>query len=88
MASLTDKLFGQSLMLFASLLLIYYTLWVIILPLIESSHYVHQYFLPRLYALIIPIILGLFALVFVGIFVCCVLCLEGTKEKDKFKKTS
>ena len=87
MASLTDKLLGQFFMLLSSITLIYYTLWVIILPLIDSSHPVHSYFLPREYAIMIPVVLGIIVLVCVGIFICIVMYFEAEKKRDKAKKT-
>lgn len=88
MANLTDKLLGQSLMVFSSVLLFYYTIWVIILPLIESSHYVHQYFLSRHYALLIPMIIGVIVLVCVGVFVTCVLYVDSKEKTAKAKKSN
>ncbi|NWU21007.1 DPM2 protein, partial [Mystacornis crossleyi] len=38
-------------------------------PFIDSSHGIHQYFLPREYAVIIPVVAGLLLLLFIGVFI-------------------
>lgn len=37
-------------------------------PFIDSDHVIHQYFLPREYAVIIPVVAGLLLLLFIGEF--------------------
>lgn len=41
-------------------------------PFIDSDHGIHQYFLPREYAVIIPVAAGLMLLLFIGeSYFCC-----------------
>lgn len=40
-------------------------------PFIDSDHGIHRYFLPREYAVIIPVAAGLLLLLFVGECRCC-----------------
>ncbi|NXT26807.1 DPM2 protein, partial [Syrrhaptes paradoxus] len=41
-------------------------------PFIDSDHGIHQYFLPREYAVIIPVVAGLLLLLFIGVFIMVV----------------
>lgn len=41
-------------------------------PFIDSDHGIHRYFLPREYAVIIPMVAGLLLLLFIGeCYFCC-----------------
>ncbi|XP_021457498.1 dolichol phosphate-mannose biosynthesis regulatory protein isoform X1 [Oncorhynchus mykiss] len=62
MATGTDRAVGMGLVGFSLLLFTYYTIWVIILPFVDSDHVVHQYFLPREYSVILPGIAALILL--------------------------
>ncbi|NXK04525.1 DPM2 protein, partial [Herpetotheres cachinnans] len=42
-------------------------------PFIDSDHGIHQFFLPREYAVIIPVVAGLLLLLFIGIFITVVM---------------
>ncbi|NXY27173.1 DPM2 protein, partial [Atrichornis clamosus] len=42
-------------------------------PFIDSDHGIHQYFLPREYAVIIPVVAGLLLLLFIGVFIMVVM---------------
>ncbi|NWR55217.1 DPM2 protein, partial [Bucorvus abyssinicus] len=42
-------------------------------PFIDSDHGIHRYFLPREYAVIIPVAAGLLLLLFVGVFIMVVM---------------
>ncbi|XP_053137723.1 dolichol phosphate-mannose biosynthesis regulatory protein isoform X1 [Hemicordylus capensis] len=68
-ATATDQLVGYGLVAFSLVLFAYYTIWVILLPFIESDHLIHKYFLPREYSVIIPVVAGLLLLLFVGTFI-------------------
>ncbi|XP_071008342.1 dolichol phosphate-mannose biosynthesis regulatory protein-like isoform X1 [Oncorhynchus clarkii lewisi] len=65
----TDRAVGMVLVGFSLLLFTYYTIWVIILPFVDSDHVVHQYFLPREYSVILPGIAALILLLCVGTFI-------------------
>ncbi|KAM6371910.1 dolichol phosphate-mannose biosynthesis regulatory protein [Pluvialis apricaria] len=73
MATATDQVVGFGLVAFSLVLFVYYTLWIIILPFIDSDHGIHQYFLPREYAVIIPVVAGLLLLLFIGVFIMVVM---------------
>ncbi|NP_001186093.1 dolichol phosphate-mannose biosynthesis regulatory protein [Gallus gallus] len=73
MATATDRAVGFGLVAFSLILFVYYTLWIIVLPFIDSDHSIHQYFLPREYAVIIPVVAGLLLLLFIGVFIMVVM---------------
>ncbi|XP_074779831.1 dolichol phosphate-mannose biosynthesis regulatory protein isoform X2 [Athene noctua] len=73
MATATDQVVGFGLVAFSLVLFVYYTLWIIILPFIDSNHGIHQYFLPREYAVIIPVVAGLLLVLFIGVFIMVVM---------------
>ncbi|MCO5555323.1 hypothetical protein L7F22_008869 [Adiantum nelumboides] len=69
-------------MLFFSVLLFaYYTFWVIILPFVDEDHFVHKYFLPQQYAIIVPTFAGVTLVCFLTIFVGVVM-LKGRNLKS------
>ncbi|XP_033047968.1 dolichol phosphate-mannose biosynthesis regulatory protein isoform X2 [Trachypithecus francoisi] len=43
------------------------------MPFIDSQHVIHKYFLPRAYAVAIPLAAGLLLLLFVGLFITYVM---------------
>ncbi|XP_071723909.1 dolichol-phosphate mannose synthase subunit 2-like [Rutidosis leptorrhynchoides] len=55
---LADRTVGFLLSLISVSIFTYYTFWVIILPFVASDHFIHQYFLPQEYAILIPILAG------------------------------
>ncbi|XP_038230987.2 dolichol phosphate-mannose biosynthesis regulatory protein isoform X1 [Dermochelys coriacea] len=73
MATTMDQLVGFGLVAFSLLLFVYYTIWIIILPFIDSDHGIHKFFLPREYSVTIPVIAGLLLVLFVGVFVVIVM---------------
>uniref|UniRef100_G1S6W9 Dolichol phosphate-mannose biosynthesis regulatory protein n=1 Tax=Nomascus leucogenys TaxID=61853 RepID=G1S6W9_NOMLE len=66
MATGTDQVVGLGLVAVSLIIFTYYTAWVILLPFIDSQHVIHKYFLPRAYAVAIPLAAGLLLLLFVG----------------------
>lgn len=74
---------GLGLVAVSLIIFTYYTAWVILLPFIDSQHVIHKYFLPRAYAVAIPLAAGLLLLLFVGVFIIYVLL----KNQKVTKKT-
>ena len=56
-------------------------------PFVEEGHFIHGYFLPRSYAVVIPVVAGLILLVIIGLFVGVVLVKESARKKAKQKQT-
>ncbi|XP_045419293.1 dolichol phosphate-mannose biosynthesis regulatory protein isoform X2 [Lemur catta] len=73
MATGTDQVVGLGLVAISLIIFTYYTAWVILLPFIDSQHVIHKYFLPRAYAVTIPLAVGLLLLLFVGLFITYVM---------------
>ncbi|KAG9281731.1 dolichol phosphate-mannose biosynthesis regulatory protein [Astyanax mexicanus] len=69
MATGADQAVGLGLVGFSLLLFTYYTLWVIVLPFVDSDHVIHSYFLPREYSVILPGVAALILLLCVGTFI-------------------
>ncbi|XP_012576587.1 PREDICTED: dolichol phosphate-mannose biosynthesis regulatory protein [Condylura cristata] len=82
MATGTDQVAGLGLVAASLVIFAYYTVWVILLPFIDSQHVIHKYFLPRAYAVAIPLAAGLLLLLFVGVFIAYVMLKnqKGTKK--------
>ncbi|XP_038192994.1 dolichol phosphate-mannose biosynthesis regulatory protein [Arvicola amphibius] len=73
MATGTDQVVGFGLVAVSLIIFTYYTTWVILLPFIDSQHVIHKYFLPRAYAVLIPLVTGLLLLLLVGLFITYVM---------------
>uniref|UniRef100_A0A8C4PU12 Dolichol phosphate-mannose biosynthesis regulatory protein n=1 Tax=Equus asinus asinus TaxID=83772 RepID=A0A8C4PU12_EQUAS len=78
-----NQVVGLGLVAVSLIIFTYYTAWVILLPFIDSQHVIHKYFLPRAYAVAIPLAAGLLLLLFVGVFIIYVLL----KNQKVTKKT-
>ncbi|XP_031225706.1 dolichol phosphate-mannose biosynthesis regulatory protein [Mastomys coucha] len=82
MATGTDQAVGFGLVAVSLIIFTYYTTWVILLPFIDSQHVIHKYFLPRAYAVLLPLAAGLLLLLFVGLFITYVM-LKSQKMTKK-----
>ncbi|KAG9456995.1 hypothetical protein H6P81_001503 [Aristolochia fimbriata] len=58
----------------------YYTFWVIILPFVDQHHFIHNYFLPQEFALIIPISAGVVLFSFLCVFIGYVMLKSKRKQ--------
>ncbi|XP_047311947.1 dolichol-phosphate mannose synthase subunit 2 [Impatiens glandulifera] len=77
---LADRSVGFLLSLTSISIFTYYTFWVIILPFVDDEHFIHKYFLPQEYAILIPVFAGVTLLCFLSVFFGVV------KLKSKKKK--
>nr|XP_020474463.1 dolichol phosphate-mannose biosynthesis regulatory protein [Monopterus albus] len=68
MATGVDQAVGMSIVVFSLLLFTYYSVWVIVLPFVDSDHILHKYFLPREYSVILPGIAAVILLLCIGAF--------------------
>ncbi|CAB3997467.1 dolichol phosphate-mannose biosynthesis regulatory [Paramuricea clavata] len=66
MATGLDQVVGTAMMSLGSLIFIYYSLWVIVLPFVEADHVIQIYFPDRMYAILIPVVAGVLAVLVVG----------------------
>ncbi|XP_039620293.1 dolichol phosphate-mannose biosynthesis regulatory protein isoform X1 [Polypterus senegalus] len=81
MATWTDRAVGMGLVVFSILLFTYYSIWVIVLPFVNSDHAIHHYFLPREYSVILPVVAALVLVLFIGGFITVVLWKNKQKKK-------
>ncbi|XP_019236105.1 PREDICTED: dolichol phosphate-mannose biosynthesis regulatory protein-like isoform X1 [Nicotiana attenuata] len=77
---LADRAVGLLLTLTSLSIFTYYTFWVIILPLVDSDHFVHKYFLPQEYAILIPVYAGVALICLLSVFIGYVM-LKSMKKK-------
>ncbi|KAL5710231.1 Dolichol-phosphate mannose synthase subunit 2 [Ranunculus cassubicifolius] len=77
---LADKAVGFILSVISLSIFTYYTFWVIILPFVNSDHFIHKYFLSQEYAILIPIFAGVLLVCLLSIFIGCVM-LKSKKKK-------
>ncbi|XP_050378916.1 dolichol-phosphate mannose synthase subunit 2 isoform X1 [Argentina anserina] len=75
-----DKAVGFLLSYISLSIFTYYTFWVIILPFVNSDHFIHRYFLPQEYAILIPVFAAMVLLCFLSIFIGYVM-LKSKKKK-------
>ncbi|XP_051114605.1 dolichol-phosphate mannose synthase subunit 2 isoform X1 [Andrographis paniculata] len=66
---LADRTVGLLLSVISLSIFTYYTFWVIILPFVDSDHFVHKYFLPQEYAILIPVYAGVTVICFLSVFI-------------------
>lgn len=66
----------------------YYTAWVFVVPFVADDSVLHNFFLPRDYAIKLPFLLLVLSAVAVGSFVGNVLIKKAQKEKLKKSKKS
>ncbi|GFQ07183.1 dolichol phosphate-mannose biosynthesis regulatory protein [Phtheirospermum japonicum] len=77
---LADKAIGFLLSVISLSIFTYYTFWVIILPFVDSDHFVHKYFLPQEYAVLIPVSAGVALICFLSVFMGYVMLKSKTKK--------
>ncbi|XP_049349898.1 dolichol-phosphate mannose synthase subunit 2 [Solanum verrucosum] len=77
---LADRAVGLILTLTSLSIFTYYTFWVIILPLVDSDHFMHKYFLPQEYAILIPVYAAVALICFLSVFIGYVM-LKSKKKK-------
>ncbi|GMY29686.1 dolichol-phosphate mannose synthase subunit 2 [Fagus crenata] len=77
---LADKAVGFLLSFISLSIFTYYTFWVIILPFVDSDHFIYNYFLPQEYAILIPVFAGVVLLCFLSVFIGFVM-LKSKKKK-------
>ncbi|KAL9230683.1 hypothetical protein vseg_006002 [Gypsophila vaccaria] len=77
---LADRAVGFLLCCISLSIFTYYTFWVIILPFVDSDHFVHKYFLPQEYAILIPVFAGVALLSFLCVFIGSVMLKSKNKK--------
>jgi dolichol phosphate-mannose biosynthesis regulatory protein len=71
--SAADRAFGLLLLLSSTAVFLYYTAWALVLPFVDEQHFMHDYFLPRRFAVSIPLSAALLVFSLIGAFLALVL---------------
>ncbi|KEZ46893.1 hypothetical protein SAPIO_CDS0229 [Scedosporium apiospermum] len=80
-----DKLVGLAMLVAASVIFLYYTLWVLVMPFVDDDHVLQTLFPPRVWAIRIPVILILLGSAVVGSFIGMVMIRSNRKKAAKAK---
>ncbi|KAF7672297.1 dolichol phosphate-mannose biosynthesis regulatory [Alternaria burnsii] len=85
-----DRLVGLSMLVAATAIFVYYTVWTLFMPFVDDDHILHSLFLPRVWAIRIPVILIILGTTVVGSFLSVVMIRSNRKKalKAKQKKAS
>nr|POE86999.1 dolichol phosphate-mannose biosynthesis regulatory protein [Quercus suber] len=81
--NLLDRAVGLSMLIAASVVFAYYTVWTLLLPFVDDSHPLQSLFLPRVWAIRIPVILLLLGGAVVGSFLSLVMIQSNRKKALK-----
>jgi len=80
-----DKLIGLAMLVVASIIFLYYTVWTLLMPFVDPGHPLHDLFPPRVWAIRIPVILTLLGSAVVGSFLSVVMIRSNRKKAAKAK---
>ncbi|CUS08470.1 unnamed protein product [Tuber aestivum] len=79
------KLTGVMMLMVASIVFLYYSIWTLFMPFVDDGHPLHDLFPPRVWAIRIPVILILVGIAVVGSFLSVVMIRSGRKKAAKAK---
>ncbi|KAF7185230.1 Dolichol phosphate-mannose biosynthesis regulatory protein, partial [Pseudocercospora fuligena] len=85
-SSQLDRLVGLAMLILASTVFLYYTIWTLLMPFVDDSHPVQALFPPRVWAIRIPVILLLVGGAVVGSFLSVVMIRSNRKKALKAKQ--
>ncbi|KLU87513.1 dolichyl-phosphate mannosyltransferase polypeptide 2 [Magnaporthiopsis poae ATCC 64411] len=83
-----DKLVGLAMLVAASVVFLYYSVWTLIMPFVDSDHPLQNVFPPRVWAIRVPVILILLGSAVVGSFLSVVMIRSNRKKAAKAKATA
>ncbi|EGS20686.1 putative dolichol phosphate-mannose biosynthesis regulatory protein [Thermochaetoides thermophila DSM 1495] len=78
-----DKLVGLAMLVVATVVFLYYTIWTLLMPFVDSDHPLQNFFPPRVWAIRIPVILILLGSAVVGSFLSVVMIRSNRKKAAK-----
>ncbi|KAH7126830.1 dolichol phosphate-mannose biosynthesis regulatory protein [Dendryphion nanum] len=81
-----DRLVGLSMLVAASTVFLYYTVWTLFMPFVDEDHALHSLFPPRVWAIRIPVILIILGTTVVGSFLSVVMIRSNRKKALKAKQ--
>ncbi|KAF4587780.1 dolichyl-phosphate mannosyltransferase polypeptide 2, regulatory subunit [Ophiocordyceps camponoti-floridani] len=80
-----DKLLGLAMLVAASVVFLYYSVWTLLMPFVDDDHPLQNFFLPRVWAIRIPVIFVLLVSAVVGSFLGTVMIRSNRKKASKAK---
>ncbi|KAK5171713.1 Dolichol phosphate-mannose biosynthesis regulatory protein [Saxophila tyrrhenica] len=80
-----DRLVGLAMLILASVVFLYYTVWTLLMPFVDDNHPLQTLFPPRVWAIRIPVILLLLGGAVVGSFLSVVMIRSNRKKAAKAK---
>ncbi|KFZ12243.1 hypothetical protein V502_07192 [Pseudogymnoascus sp. VKM F-4520 (FW-2644)] len=83
-----DKLVGLAMLLVASAVFLYYTIWTLLMPFVDPDQPIQHLFPPRVWAIRIPVIIILLGSALVGSFLSVVMIRSNRKKAAKAKLPS
>jgi len=83
--ALSDKVLGGAMLLTASVVFIYYTIWAILLPFFDTTSPIHDYFPAREWAIRLPAFILVVGLAMIGTFIGSTIIKENRKKAQKAK---
>ncbi|KAF1991849.1 hypothetical protein K402DRAFT_345323 [Aulographum hederae CBS 113979] len=81
-----DRLVGLAMLIIASAVFLYYTIWTLLMPFVDEDHPLQSLFPPRVWAIRIPVILILLGSAVVGSFLSAVMIRSNRKKALKAKQ--
>ncbi|KAI9166689.1 dolichyl-phosphate mannosyltransferase polypeptide 2, regulatory subunit [Paramyrothecium foliicola] len=80
-----DQLVGLAMLVVASVVFLYYSVWTLLMPFVDDDQTLHNFFPPRVWAIRIPVILILLGSAVVGSFLGMVMIRSNQKKAAKAK---
>ncbi|CEM16437.1 unnamed protein product [Vitrella brassicaformis CCMP3155] len=80
------KVVGAALLVLSGAIFVYYTLWTIITPFLESDNPIQRLFPPREYAIILPVFAGVTLMGLVAMLYGYLMIKESFRKRDKAKQ--
>ncbi|KAI9905012.1 hypothetical protein N3K66_001541 [Trichothecium roseum] len=78
-----DRLVGLAMLVAATVVFLYYTIWTLLMPFVDDDHQLQNFFPPRVWAIRIPVILVLVGSAVVGSFLGVVMIRSNQKKAAK-----
>ncbi|KAK9366309.1 dolichol phosphate-mannose biosynthesis regulatory [Lipomyces kononenkoae] len=74
---------GHGIFIFATFSFLYYTIWTLIMPFVDTTHPFHSFFPPREWAIRLPVMILLLAGGIIGSFLGIVMVRSNTPRRPK-----
>lgn len=70
-------------LLAATFIFIYYTIWTFVTPFLDENNFIQNFFLPRYYAIALPVVALILGIAVISTFVGLVIIKSVQKKKSK-----